>query len=80
MRLPWSALGLVGAIASSIPLASSHEIHLAYLPSTESDNQIESYLVSEPRAQEKKKYVEQHLTIPIVSEMVYARWFSIRQQ
>ncbi|KAJ5116971.1 hypothetical protein N7456_001319 [Penicillium angulare] len=45
MRLPWSALGLVGAIASSIPLASSHEIHLAYHPAnTESDAQIDSYL------------------------------------
>ncbi|KAJ5261062.1 hypothetical protein N7478_011657 [Penicillium angulare] len=45
MRLPWSALGLVGAIASSIPLASSHEIHLAYFPvTTGSDAQTDSYL------------------------------------
>ncbi|KAJ5623612.1 hypothetical protein N7490_012217 [Penicillium lividum] len=44
MRLPWSVLGLVGAIATSIPLASSHEIHLNYLPASEPVPSIESYL------------------------------------
>ncbi|KAJ5730635.1 uncharacterized protein N7483_005143 [Penicillium malachiteum] len=47
MRFPWSALGLFGAIASAIPLAATHEIHLAYLPTdatTEPSSQESSYL------------------------------------
>ncbi|KAJ6016158.1 hypothetical protein N7540_010749 [Penicillium herquei] len=44
MRYPWSALGLFGAIASAIPLAATHEVHLAYLPTTESSPQKDSYL------------------------------------
>lgn len=54
MRLPWSALSVVGAIASSIPLVVSHEIHLAYLPSTEANPQVDSYLVSKIILKEKE--------------------------
>ena len=47
MRLnPWATICLAGAIASSIPLATSHEIHLPYLPSLGWDNEMNSYLVS----------------------------------
>ncbi|KAJ5733783.1 hypothetical protein N7493_002569 [Penicillium malachiteum] len=44
MRFPWSALGLFGAIASAIPFAATHEVHLAYLPTTEPSAQEDSYL------------------------------------
>ncbi|KAJ5621621.1 hypothetical protein N7528_006404 [Penicillium herquei] len=44
MRFPWSALGLFAAIASAIPLAATHEVHLAYLPTTEPSSQEDSYL------------------------------------
>ncbi|KAJ5190182.1 uncharacterized protein N7498_009167 [Penicillium cinerascens] len=45
MRLnPWATICLAGAIASSIPLATSHEIHLPYLPSLGGDNEVNSYL------------------------------------
>lgn len=46
MRLnPWGTVCLATAIASSIPLATSHEIHLPYLPSLGWENEVNSYLV-----------------------------------
>ncbi|OQD72584.1 hypothetical protein PENDEC_c020G04202 [Penicillium decumbens] len=45
MRLnPWATVCLAGTIASSIPLSTSHEIHLPYLPSLGWDNEVNSYL------------------------------------
>lgn len=43
---PWAVTGLAGAIASSIPFATSHELHLPYLPSIGPHDTINSYLVS----------------------------------
>ncbi|KAJ5679923.1 hypothetical protein N7462_008167 [Penicillium macrosclerotiorum] len=49
MRLhPWSTVYLVGAIAGSIPFATSHELHLPYLPAiqpnVQSDTESDSCL------------------------------------
>ncbi|KAJ5593834.1 uncharacterized protein N7459_000042 [Penicillium hispanicum] len=44
MHLHLWAISIVGAIASSIPVATSHEIHLPYLPSAGPDKPADSYL------------------------------------
>ncbi|CEO59694.1 hypothetical protein PMG11_04361 [Penicillium brasilianum] len=45
MRLhPWSTLAVFGAIASSIPLSTSHELHLPYLPSLSPEHDSDAYL------------------------------------
>ncbi|KAJ6018406.1 hypothetical protein N7499_003721 [Penicillium canescens] len=45
MRLHlWSILSLVGAIASSIPLSTAHELHLPYLPSLSPEHDSDAYL------------------------------------
>ncbi|KAJ5135942.1 hypothetical protein N7448_004496 [Penicillium atrosanguineum] len=45
MRLnPWATVCLATAIASSIPLATSHEMHLPYLPSLGWESDVNSYL------------------------------------
>lgn len=44
MKFHWSPLYIAGAIASAIPYASSHELHLPYLPSLVPENPVETYL------------------------------------
>ncbi|KAF3388532.1 hypothetical protein F1880_004514 [Penicillium rolfsii] len=45
MRLyPWSTLSIVGAIASSIPRSTGHELHLPYLPSLSPEHDSDAYL------------------------------------
>lgn len=46
MKFHWSPLCIAGAIASAIPYASSHELHLPYLPTLVPENPVETYLVS----------------------------------
>ncbi|KAJ6114263.1 hypothetical protein N7486_000041 [Penicillium sp. IBT 16267x] len=63
MRLSWSVL-LVGAIASSIPLASSHEVHLNYLPVSQPVSLVESYLSVEWSMQDGKLFANGDLVFP----------------
>ncbi|KAJ5220538.1 hypothetical protein N7468_009742 [Penicillium chermesinum] len=44
MRLSSITLGVIGALAPLIPLVASHETHLAYLPTSASNEEPSSYL------------------------------------
>ncbi|KAJ5998290.1 hypothetical protein N7451_006100 [Penicillium sp. IBT 35674x] len=63
MRLSWSVL-LVGAIASSIPLGSSHEVHLSYLPTSQPVPSVESYLSVEWSMRDGKLFANGDLVFP----------------
>lgn len=45
MRFSVVALGVIGAIVPSLPVAAAHETHLAYLPNTKIHDELNSYLV-----------------------------------
>ncbi|KAJ5976383.1 hypothetical protein N7481_010090 [Penicillium waksmanii] len=44
MKFHWSPICIAGAIASALPYASSHELHLPYLPTLEPENPVETYM------------------------------------
>ncbi|KAJ5884673.1 hypothetical protein N7495_009183 [Penicillium taxi] len=68
MRLQWVTL-FWGAIASSIPLTSSHEIRLAYLPSIEPDHSIDSYLSIKWSIQNDTLYANNNRVFPPSTSM-----------
>ncbi|KAJ5391108.1 hypothetical protein N7509_006598 [Penicillium cosmopolitanum] len=69
MKFHWSPLCIAGAIASVIPCASSHELHLPYLPTLEPENPVETYMSIKWAIQNGSLYANNDQVFPPVMSM-----------
>ncbi|KAJ5083043.1 hypothetical protein N7532_012086 [Penicillium argentinense] len=69
MKLHWPAICIAGAIASAIPSAASHELHLPYLPTLDPEDPVDTYLSIKWAIQNGSLYANEDQVFPPAMSM-----------